>query len=114
MEYLVSELKENYDYVLFDFPSLNIVSDADILIPFADRIILVAALQDTTKRQLQDAKSKMKEYKEKYMGLIVNKVDISQYRTYIKDYDYFKGKNMQRQYSKKMKEIKDNTKGANA
>lgn len=89
MEALVANLEAKYDFVIFDFPSIDIVPDAEILIPFADAIALVAAMNQTTKRQLVTAKEKVKIYGEKYLGLIINQVDMVQYKKYNKDYNYF-------------------------
>jgi capsular exopolysaccharide synthesis family protein len=110
MEKCVEELKNKYDYVIFDFPSINIVSDAEVLMPIVDGIMLVAALKETTKRQLSESKKKVKFYGDKYMGLIINKVDILQYRTHMRDYDYFKQSIQSKMFKKKMKDIKIDTK----
>lgn len=107
MEEFVEEVSNEYDYVIYDFPSLNIVSDASILFPFIDGIILVAALKQTTKRQLKDAKRKVEEYQSKYYGLIVNQVGITEYEKYIKDYDYFGEKNRVKHHLKEKKLKKD-------
>jgi len=110
MEEFMKELKEEYEYIIFDFPSLNIVSDANILFPYVDGIALVAALNQTTKRQIIDAKRRVEAYKNKYYGLIVNQVQISQYKKYMKDYDYFGQQNLSKSYlaniNKKIKRIK--------
>lgn len=103
MEYFTQEIKEEYDYIIYDFPSLNIVSDANIIFPYVDGIILVAALEQTTKRQLNAAKRKLKEYQNKYYGLIVNKVEMSQYKKHIKDYNYFNEWNKSKRYQANIK-----------
>lgn len=104
MEKLDSELKEKYDFVIYDFPSINIVPDAGILIPMADDVILVAAVNETTQNQLASAKARVKETEGKYMGVIVNKLELSEYRHYVKDYDYFKSDRLEKAHNKKMKE----------
>ena len=113
MEGFLQEVEKEYDYIIFDFPSLNIVPDANILFPYVDGIILVAALEQTTKRQLKDAISKIEEYQNKYYGLIVNHVEMSQYKKYMKDYDYFGQMNMSKRYlaniNNKIKRIKGDT-----
>lgn len=106
MEKLVEELKGKYDYIIFDFPSIDIVPDADILIPSVDAISLVAAIRKTTKQQLAEAKLKMKLYDQKYAGLIINRVDMSQYRKYNHDFDYFRADNLNEKYEKNMKKNK--------
>lgn len=96
MEEIIQQLKKTYDYVLFDFPSVNVVPDANTTFAFVDGIVLVAALNQTTKRQVSDARRKVMQYAEKYCGIVVNRVEISQYKHYIKDYDYFRQKNMEK------------------
>ena len=44
MEKLITELKETYDYVIFDFPSITIVPDAQAVLNYVDGIVLVTAL----------------------------------------------------------------------
>ncbi len=113
MEKLVEQLKEKYDYVIFDFPSIDIVPDADILIPSIDAVALVAAMRKTTKQQLAEAKMKMAIYEDKYAGLIINRVDMMQYRKYNHDYDYFRTDNLNDKYEKNLKKINKNQKNIN-
>lgn len=108
MEEFIQQVSEEYDYIIFDFPSINIVSDSAVLFPHVDGIVLVAALTQTTKRQLKDARRKIEQYKNKYYGLIVNQVEMSEYKKYIKDYDYFGEKNMSKRY---LEDIKNRKKG---
>ncbi len=108
MEKLVEQLREKYDFVIFDFPSIDIVPDADILIPSIDAVALVAAMRKTTKQQLAEAKIKMAIYEDKYAGLIINRVDMLQYRKYNHDYDYFRTDNLNDKYEKNIKKIKKN------
>lgn len=103
MEEFVQEIYDRYDYIIYDFPSLNIVSDAEIVLPSVDGIMLIAALEQTTKKQLADAKRKVDKYIDKYYGLVINEVSISQYKKYIKDYDYFKQNNMFKRYNQMIK-----------
>lgn len=103
MEQFVKQIKEDYDFILFDFPSLNTVSDALILFPAVEGIVLVAALNQTTKRQLRDARQKVENYRESYYGLIVNQVEMKQYKKYIRDYDYFKDNNLKKRYDQWLK-----------
>ena len=114
MEKLVDELKDKYDFVIFDFPSIDIVPDADILIPSIDAVALVAAMRKTTKHQLAEAKLKMEIYEDKYAGLIINRVDMMQYRKYNHDYDYFRTDNQNDKYEKNLKKkIKEQNKDQN-
>jgi capsular exopolysaccharide synthesis family protein len=89
MEQFDAKLKEKYDFVVYDFPSVNIVPDAGIMIPVVDDVLLVAAMNETTRSELARAKAAVKKTPGKYMGVIANKLAISDYRHYINDYDYF-------------------------
>ena len=75
MDDLVSFLKRNFDYVLFDAPPILIVSDAIALGPMIDGIILVARGGRTPVQALRQAKQKLDAHKLKCLGVILNSVD---------------------------------------
>ena len=89
MKKLLQYVNENYDYVIFDFPSIAVAPDAQILFGDVDGIILLSALEGVTKRQIRDAKHKVQPFADKYYGMIINKIDMSLYKRYIKRYDYY-------------------------
>lgn len=86
---LIAFLSEKYDCILFDVPSLATVPDAQVLFPYVDGISLVAALGETKKRHIKDAKRLVAPFAEKYYGMIVNKVSKDLYKNANKDYDYY-------------------------
>lgn len=92
MEILFQEITNSYEFIIFDFPSVNIVPDAEVLFPYVDGISYIAALNHTTKGQLKEARIKVKSYQEKCMGLIINRVGVEEYKKYIRDFDYFEQK----------------------
>ena len=89
MEKLLEAVKGKFDYVIFDFPSLAVVPDAQILFNEADGIILLAALGETRKKQIKDAKRKVAPYIDKYYGMIINKVRMDVYKKNVRDYNYY-------------------------
>lgn len=89
MEKLLEAVKEEYDCVIFDFPSIAVVPDAQILFQMVDGIVLMAALGETRKQQIKDAKRKVFPYVDKYYGMIVNKVQLDLYKSSERDYDYY-------------------------
>ena len=89
MEQLIESFKDRYDNIIFDFPSLTIVPDAQILFKSVDGIVLLAALGETRKKQIKEAKLIIKPFSEKYFGMIVNKIPIEMYRFNVRDYDYY-------------------------
>lgn len=107
MESLMQEVREEYDYVIYDLPSINVVSDANIFLLYMDGVMLVASLGHTTKKQLEDARIKVSKLsKNNYYGLILNQVDRSEYKKYINDYDYFEIKNLNKRYQENIKRRK--------
>ena len=107
MEKMVLTVRERYDFVIFDTPSINIVKDAEILIPVVDRHILVAAINVSSKRQLADARENLRMYHDRYAGLIVNRMDLHQYRDNIRDYDYFAQSRLDKKHGDDMRKIEE-------
>jgi len=89
VEELVAEVKDQYDCILFDVPAVTIVPDAQVLFPYADGIILLAALGETRKKQIKEAKRKVSPFADKYYGMIVNKIPMDVYKQNVKDHDYY-------------------------
>lgn len=89
MQKLLQYVNEHYDYVIFDFPSVSVAPDAQILFGEVDGIILLSALEGVTKKQIRDAKHKVQPFADKYYGMIINKVDMTLYRNHVKRYDYY-------------------------
>lgn len=106
MEDLISNLRETYDFVIIDTPSISIVPDAEILLPLVDGIVFVVALEETGKTQLNDAKEIIEKYKDNFMGFIVNKTQVKQYKRYIKDFDYFREKRQSKKFNEDIKKVR--------
>ena len=89
MQNLLEYVTQNFDYVIFDFPSIAVAPDAQILFGEVDGIVLVSALENVTKKQIREAKRKVVPYAENYYGMIINKIDMSLYRKYVQRFDYY-------------------------
>lgn len=89
MQKLLTYVNENFDYVIFDFPSVAVAPDAQILFGEVDGIVLVSALESVTKKQIKEAKRKVMPYQEKYYGMVINKIEMGLYRKYVQRYDYY-------------------------
>lgn len=89
MQKLLMYVNENFDYVVFDFPSIDVAPDAQILFGEVDGIVLVSALESVTKKQIREAKRKVVPYAEKYYGMIINKIEMNLYRKYVQRFDYY-------------------------
>ena len=94
MEELIEKLKGNYDYVILDTPSISVAKDSEILIPFVDKYVIVSCMNMTKKKQLFDGRIELADYENKYAGIIINKMDMVQYKSAVRNYDYFSERNL--------------------
>ncbi|MBQ7943457.1 MAG: CpsD/CapB family tyrosine-protein kinase [Lachnospiraceae bacterium] len=99
MEKLMAELKEKYDYIIIDTPSINSLVDGQIFATKADATMLVAAMNSSSKKNLAEAKKKFAAAGANVIGVIENMIEVDEYKKYIKDFDYFK----KQKYVKKVK-----------
>lgn len=86
---LLSVLNSAYDFILIDVPALNSSVDPHILSVKADATILVAALDGSSKKYLEEARERLIKDGANIIGVIQNKVSMEAYKDYLKDYDYF-------------------------
>jgi Mrp family chromosome partitioning ATPase len=77
MKSLVNELANNYDYIFFDTPPVNIVTDAVIVSKMADGIVVVSRPNFTEKKMLSQSVNKLKFVNAKIIGIVLNGVEIS-------------------------------------
>lgn len=89
MSALIEKVREEYECILLDVPSVSVVPDAQVLFPDVDGIILLSALGETRKKQIKEAKMRIAPFAEKYYGMIVNKIPMDVYRLNVKDYNYY-------------------------
>lgn len=90
MDNILEQLKEEYEYIFIDMPSLNSAVDAKILAPKADGVVIVAAQELSSKPQLRHTKQDLDSSGACVLGVILNSVDMSEYKKHMKNYDYFK------------------------
>ena len=74
---LIESLKEEYDYIFFDCPPIEIVSDASIIEKYCDSTIFVVRAGVMDKRLLPDLEAIYTSKKLKNMSLLLNGVDYS-------------------------------------
>ena len=103
MEALCTGFKFEYDFIIYDLPSISIVNDAKVLIPSVDKYVLVGGVNISTKKQIFDAKVALLPYGKKNGGIIANRMEKSQYRKNIKDYNYFEEKNLRKTVRRRRK-----------
>ena len=96
---VIKLLRESYDYIIIDFPPINIVSDAALLSNVVDGYLIIVRDNNTEYRQVNDAIRQMRFSDAKIIGFVYNgKGDQKfyykkgKYKKYGK-YGYYKDKN---------------------
>jgi capsular exopolysaccharide synthesis family protein len=90
---LIERLKESFDFVLVDTPPVLGVSDALVLGPLMDGVILVARAGKTPRKAIRQAQEKLESHKINGLGVIINRVQRRDLNYYYTDsyYKYYKG-----------------------
>ncbi|MBQ8326687.1 MAG: CpsD/CapB family tyrosine-protein kinase [Lachnospiraceae bacterium] len=108
MQQLIKELKEEFDYIIFDAPSINSVVDAGVIGSLTDGTIIVTS-QGSYKKQLSQAMEQLRHVGANILGVIMNKVEKAEYKRYMKNYNYFKDKKyVNKKYKATVKKGEDN------
>jgi len=84
---LVAELEKRFDYIIFDTPPLDTVSDALVLVPLCDGVVIVAKHNVSTHPYLQKTIKKLEFANAKILGLILNGFNEKKKYSYYK-YEY--------------------------
>ena len=87
MTLLISEMRERYDYIVVDLPSLSTVSDAKAMLSRLDRIIFVCAWGETPRSLVSQFFAREPAFAEKVLGIALNRVDMSRLGKYARASD---------------------------
>jgi len=90
MKQLVSQMREEYDYVFIDCPPVDIVADTQILEKLADRTLFVVRSGLLERSMLSQLDKAYKEQKFKNMSVILNGTNVEK-RRYGYRYGYYYG-----------------------
>ncbi|CJD98523.1 polysaccharide biosynthesis tyrosine autokinase CpsD [Streptococcus pneumoniae] len=74
---MIETLRKYFDYIIVDTAPIGIVIDAAIITQKCDASILVTATGEVNKRDIQKAKQQLKQTKKLFLGVVLNKLDIS-------------------------------------
>ena len=85
----MNQLKQQFDVILIDSCAVDTTSDTLALAASSDAVVLICALNGSPKSKLVKAHQKLTKIKCNLIGVIENMVDMSQYETYMDDYDYY-------------------------
>jgi polysaccharide biosynthesis transport protein len=77
MRDVLARLREEYDHVVVDTPPSLSVTDAVVLSPRADAVLLVIRSGQTTKQALRRARDILTQVNAKVVGVLLNAVDLS-------------------------------------
>jgi Mrp family chromosome partitioning ATPase len=84
MEALMIALRDKFDHVVIDSPPAIPFSDARVLSPLCDVVVLVGRYGTTTRRALTRAAQLFSEVRASVIGVVLNDIDLTS-----ADYRYF-------------------------
>lgn len=79
---LIHSLRESFDYVIVDTPPLGRVVDCAIMSPMLDGILIVVNAQRNSYKIVRNVKSQLERANGKIIGIVLNKVDFGEKRSY--------------------------------
>jgi len=84
LEQLISELRENFDYILIDAPPIGLVTDAQLIAPFADATLYLIRHDVTPKNALKMVELLFREKRFNKLNIVLNAVrnDATTYYSY--------------------------------
>lgn len=93
LENLCAEVRDSYDYVIFDTPPICVVGDAAIVASFCDGALLVIENGVTKKKTLAQMKSEMDKVGANVIGVVQNMVGSKKDSSYYgkENYGYYYG-----------------------
>jgi polysaccharide biosynthesis transport protein len=77
MKDVLNQLSEQYDHIVVDTPPSLSVTDAVVLSPRADAVVLVIRSGQTTKQALRRSRDILAQVNAKVVGVLLNAVDLS-------------------------------------
>jgi len=95
MTFVLETLIGLFDFVIIDTPPVLPASDAMVIAPNTDGILMVVKARKVNKKHIKDAISQLETGTTKILGLVLNRVDVKKeryYRYYRKYYTSYCGK----------------------
>ncbi len=107
-------LDANYDVIIMDTPPNGIVSDAQLLQPWANMSLVITRFRQTIREQVNDIENWYNAGQFKPMGILLNGVTVKGYYGYKYSYYYTKRKYGYKYYSGDNVEMIDEVKSQNS
>lgn len=76
MQHLVEELRASYDYIILDTSPVNMVTDASVLIPYSNGVLLVVRAGYSDRGAVRSAVEQLEYSQAKILGFVLNGVDL--------------------------------------
>lgn len=73
---MIETLRKYFDYIIVDTAPIGIVIDAAIITQKCDASILVTAIGEANKRDVQKAKQQLEQTGKPFLGVVLNKFDV--------------------------------------
>lgn len=81
-ELMLKGLNDYYDYIIVDAPPVGMVIDAAVISKFCDGSVLVVEAGSIRREHVRKAKEQLEQSGTKFLGVILNKVDVKGYGGY--------------------------------
>lgn len=78
MELVIDALSESFDYIIIDLPPVTVVSDALVITPLCDGVLLVVRQDYVNKREVADAVDQLTYCKAKVLGYVLNDTNVNE------------------------------------
>ena len=75
---MIDVFKEYYDYIIIDTPPIGAVVDAAIISQKCDGFAIVVESNKIKKKVLEKSKEQLEKAGSKFLGVILNKVDVKE------------------------------------
>lgn len=94
MTFLIGHLRKRFPVILFDTPPLLVASDALILAPHADGVVLVIKSGEVDRNLISKAVDQLRLSKANLLGVVLNRINVKEngyYKQYYKYYSKYYG-----------------------
>ncbi len=88
LRYLVAELQERFDHIIIDSPPVIHVTDALIISPHVDGVVIVVKSGQTPREAVLRSKQALADVNAKLFGIVLNCVDLDKEGYYYYNYKY--------------------------
>lgn len=88
MQKLLEDLREQYDLIILDTPPVNMVTDAVVLAPRSEGVLVVVRANHSERGSVLYATDQLQYAKAKILGFVLNGVDMENTRYSRKKYSY--------------------------